>query len=48
MSQSKDTHWAIVKRILRYINGTIDYGLELKPSITLHINWFADPYWGSI
>lgn len=38
----KDPYLIVVKIILHYLNGTIDHGLELKPSTSLHINGFSD------
>jgi hypothetical protein len=37
-------HWAAVKQILRYLKGTLDYGLTITPSSSLTA--FADSDWG--
>jgi hypothetical protein len=37
-------HWAAVKRILRYLKGTLDYGLTITPSSSLTA--FTDSDWG--
>ncbi|KAL4568156.1 hypothetical protein LXL04_023762 [Taraxacum kok-saghyz] len=41
-------HWQTVKRLLRYIKGTIDYSLYLRCSCPLHLSEFSDSDWGSI
>ncbi|XP_019196063.1 PREDICTED: uncharacterized protein LOC109189893 [Ipomoea nil] len=38
-------HWGLVKRVLRYIKGTIDYGLRLTPSSSSDIHAFSDSDW---
>ncbi|CAL1404046.1 unnamed protein product [Linum trigynum] len=42
-----DTHWAAVKRILRYLRGTIDRGMEFSRSSSLHIHGYSDSSWAS-
>lgn len=41
-----DTHWKAVKRILRYLSGTIDYGLQIKAS-DFKLCGFSDSDWAS-
>ncbi|XP_019198669.1 PREDICTED: uncharacterized protein LOC109192467 [Ipomoea nil] len=38
-------HWALVKRVLRYIKGTLDYGLRLTSSPSTSIHAFPDSDW---
>jgi hypothetical protein len=38
-------HWAAVKRILRYLKGTIDFGITIKPSSSFSITAFSDSDW---
>ncbi|XP_019173479.1 PREDICTED: uncharacterized protein LOC109169035 [Ipomoea nil] len=38
-------HWALVKRVLRYIKGTLDYGLRLTSSPSTSIHAFSDSDW---
>jgi histone deacetylase 1/2 len=40
-----EEHWAAVKRILRYINGTLDHGLLLRPSVSSSLSVFSDADW---
>lgn len=49
MSKPLETHWIAVKRILRYLKGTISHGLHLRPIQTSSVNLFAycDADWGS-
>jgi Reverse transcriptase (RNA-dependent DNA polymerase) len=46
MHAPSSTHWQVVKRILRYLKGTIEYGLSITPVETLTIIAFADADWG--
>ncbi|XP_019179249.1 PREDICTED: uncharacterized protein LOC109174467 [Ipomoea nil] len=38
-------HWGLVKRVLRYIKGTLDYGLRLSTSASANIHAFSDSDW---
>ncbi|XP_019179912.1 PREDICTED: uncharacterized protein LOC109175117 [Ipomoea nil] len=38
-------HWGLVKRVLRYIKGTLDYGLRLSPSSSTVIHAYSDSDW---
>lgn len=40
-------HCIAIKRILHYLHGTLDYGLELKFTTKLLVNAFADGDWTS-
>jgi Reverse transcriptase (RNA-dependent DNA polymerase) len=42
VAQPNDVHWQLVKRILRYINGTLSHGLQLRPSSQLNLNAYSD------
>lgn len=37
--------WKVVKRILRYLRGTMDHGLVPKASDNININGFLDANW---
>ena len=39
-------HWAAGKRIIKYLKGTIDVGIEFKPNSTT-LNGFVDSDWGT-
>ena len=45
MQQPTTTHWLSVKRILRYLRGTMQDGLLLSPSSNLTIEGFTDVDW---
>ena len=50
MVVSLDSHWTVVKRILRYLKGTLSHGLLLQPtsiSKPLIIRAFCDADWTS-
>ena len=46
MYDPKDEHMHALKRILRYIRGTIDHGLHLYPSSTSTLVSYTDADWG--
>lgn len=39
------SHWSAVKRIVRYIRGTIDTGLQIRKSPSMMISAFSDADW---
>ncbi|KAM3262177.1 hypothetical protein ACQJBY_052712 [Aegilops geniculata] len=41
----RDSHWAAVKRILRYIRSTSSYGLHLQPAPSGVLSAFSDADW---
>jgi hypothetical protein len=45
MQQPTSVHWLSVKRILRYLHGTIHDGLLLSSSNQLTIEGFTDADW---
>lgn len=47
MHKPIEDHWAAVKRILRYLKGTIAYNLCLRTPFAFHITAFADTGWAS-
>lgn len=50
MSAPLNSHWAVVKRILRYLKGTISHGLLLQPtdiSKPLQLRAWCDVDWAS-
>ena len=50
MAAPLDSHWEVVKRILRYLKGTLSQGLLLQPALAtrpLVIHAFCDADWAS-
>ncbi|XP_040939865.1 secreted RxLR effector protein 161-like [Gossypium hirsutum] len=45
--QPLDIHFKAVKRILRYLHGTLDYGLTFTKTSKLMLEGFFDASWGS-
>ena len=45
MHAPRDAHWTAVKRILRYIRGTLDLGLSLQASTSLDLTAYSDADW---
>ena len=45
MQNPLESHWKIVKSILRYLVRTIDYGLHLRKCINLNLVGFCDADW---
>ena len=49
MHAPTNSHWAVVKRILRYLKGTTTYGLHITRSSSFSLHGFTDADWaGSI
>ncbi|KAL5568579.1 hypothetical protein UlMin_025154 [Ulmus minor] len=46
MHRPSTAHWAAAKRILRYLKGTVDYGLHLQCHSSLALHAFADADYG--
>ena len=41
------THWGACKRILRYVKGTLSYGLTFKSSQLMNLEGYSDADWAS-
>ncbi|CAH9063994.1 unnamed protein product [Cuscuta epithymum] len=48
MHAPTDVHWQGVKRILRYLKGTLDFGLFLNRLSPMTISVFSDSDWGGV
>ncbi|XP_031282916.1 secreted RxLR effector protein 161-like [Pistacia vera] len=42
-----ELQWQACKRVLRYVKGTLHYGLQFKLASSLNIECYADADWGS-
>jgi hypothetical protein len=42
MSQPRQTHWTTAKHVLRYLRGTIGYGLRYTSSVDLSLQGYAE------
>ncbi|KAG8491907.1 hypothetical protein CXB51_015260 [Gossypium anomalum] len=47
MHKPSELHFKAVKRILRYLQGTLDYGIKFTKSPKLLLEGFSDANWGS-
>ncbi|GJY71728.1 ribonuclease H-like domain-containing protein [Tanacetum coccineum] len=45
MHDPRDPHFTALKRILRYVRGTIDHGLQLYVSSTSQLTAYTDADW---
>jgi hypothetical protein len=45
MAEPRQRHWVGAKNILRYLRGTITYGLRYKSSGGLFLHGYADVDW---
>ena len=45
MSQPKHTHWIAAKHVLRYLQGTIGYGLRYATNVDLSLEGYVDVDW---
>ncbi|KAJ0877759.1 putative RNA-directed DNA polymerase [Helianthus annuus] len=48
MHAPREPHLAFMKRILRYLQGTIDYGIRLTPSPSHSLTAYPDADWGVV
>ena len=47
MQNPAEEHWKAVKRVLRYLAGTVSHGIVLSPSSHLPLRGFCDADWGA-
>ncbi|XP_019172451.1 PREDICTED: uncharacterized protein LOC109167836 [Ipomoea nil] len=45
MHTPTDEHWAMLKRVLRYVKGTLTYGLRLSTSSSSDVHAYSDSNW---
>ncbi|GKD83374.1 ribonuclease H-like domain-containing protein [Tanacetum coccineum] len=45
MHDPREPHYIALKRILRYVCGTLDHGLQLYASTTFQLNAYSDADW---
>ncbi|XP_019154339.1 PREDICTED: uncharacterized protein LOC109150819 [Ipomoea nil] len=38
-------HWGLLKRVLRYVKGTLEYGLRITTSVSSEIHTYSDSNW---
>lgn len=46
MHQPRSAHWAALKRLLRYLAGSLDKGITIYSNSPLHLHAFSDANWG--
>jgi hypothetical protein len=42
MNQSRQTHWTTAKHVLRYLRGTVGYGLRYASSVELRLQGYVN------
>ncbi|KAL5550656.1 hypothetical protein UlMin_000832 [Ulmus minor] len=47
MQNSLNSHWQAIKRILRYLKGTMDKGILMRISKTFVLTGYCDTDWGN-
>jgi hypothetical protein len=45
INQSRQTHCIVVKHVLRYLQGTIGYGLRYASIVDMRLQGYVDVYW---
>jgi len=45
MVEPKRAHWAAAKHILRYVRGTVNFGLRYTKGIDIELSGFIDADW---
>jgi hypothetical protein len=48
MHDPREPHLALIKRVLRYIKGTLDYGLKILQSSTSDLVAYSDADWAVV
>ena len=48
MHNPRQTHWQSLKRVLRYLKGTIHHGLLLNRNSSFDLTAFSDSDWGDV
>ncbi|KAJ9560019.1 hypothetical protein OSB04_005179 [Centaurea solstitialis] len=48
MHQPSQTHWQALKRLLRYLKGTVYHGLFLNKNSPIELTAFSDSDWGGV
>jgi hypothetical protein len=49
MSQSRQTQWIAAKHVLRYLRGTVGYGLRYASDVDMRLQGYVDADWpGSV
>jgi hypothetical protein len=49
MSQPRQTHWIAAKHVLRYLRGTVGYGMRYASGVDMRLQGYADADWvGSV
>lgn len=46
MNAPREPHYAFMKRIIRYVQGTIDYGLQISISPSASVTTYSNADWG--
>jgi hypothetical protein len=50
MAKPHDNQWKVAKRVIRYLNGTVDFGIEYTNHLNVELigysdsDWVGDPY----
>jgi hypothetical protein len=45
MSQPRQIHWVAAKHVLRYLRGTVGYGLRYASSVDMRLQGYVDSDW---
>nr|XP_016511091.1 PREDICTED: uncharacterized mitochondrial protein AtMg00810-like [Nicotiana tabacum] len=45
MQSPSNLHWKVVKRVLRYLHGTIKFGLRVSPNFDFNLRMYSDADW---
>ncbi|KAL8160069.1 LOW QUALITY PROTEIN: hypothetical protein V2J09_001606 [Rumex salicifolius] len=46
MQNPRAAHWIALKRLLRYLVGTLDHGIHISATAPLHFHAYSDANWG--